>query len=169
MVTTSAPSSFQNATTLAVAGVLEEATGVTKQVRPSKRLASPCSHPVFSDPAMGWAPMKWDSPETASWPSLDISPFTLPTSQTTAPGLREEAIRRVRGTIMSTGAAITTRSAPLTASSGVSQVAVHQGCSASESRVSALRAQITIFAAAPRAFAARATEPPRSPGARIVS
>ena len=69
----------------------------------------------------------------------------------------------------STGAATTTMSAPFTASSGVSQVALHQGCSARASLVSGRRAQMTILRAMARARAARATEPPMRPGARIVS
>jgi len=61
----------------------------------------------------------------------------------------------------STGAAMTTNSAA-SLLSGVSHVALHQGCSARASLVSGRLAQITTLRAAPRARAARATEAPRS-------
>ena len=126
-VTTSEPSVRQNATVVSTAAALLSASGVTKQVRCSNSRAVPCSHPVFSEPAIGWAPIKWAFAPTAAWPSRAISPFTLPTSVTTAPGGRAEAICAARATILSTGEAMTTRLASRTASSGVSATASHHG------------------------------------------
>ena len=58
VVTTSAPSARQKAVTAPTAQGGESASGVTKQGRPAKSSAVPCSQPVFSDPAMGWEPTK---------------------------------------------------------------------------------------------------------------
>jgi len=91
---TTATESRQKATTLATAREFEAWTGVTKHVRPSNRSALAFSHPVLSEPAMGWAPQV-GAPVQAAWPWRK-SPFTLPTSQTMAPSLRAGAIVRTR-------------------------------------------------------------------------
>src|ERR1035437_496795 len=64
---------------------------------------------------------------------------------------------------------MTTRVAFLTAWAGVSATASHQGCLPNLSRNSGRRAQSTMRCATPCARAARATEPPIRPGARMVS
>src|ERR1700722_5572545 len=71
--------------------------------------------------------------------------------------------------IASTGAAITTRPAERTAASGLSAAASHQGWAASATRDSGRRAQITMRRATSFSRAARAIDPPRRPGARMVS
>jgi hypothetical protein len=168
-IVTSAPRARQNSTTRAVVAGAVPASGVTKQARSAKRSAEPCSQPVFSEPAIGWAPTKCARPAIASSPCRAISPLTLPTSVTVAPKGRWGAISRASGMIWSTGAAITTRSADRAASARDSAAASHQGWAARAGRISGRRAQITMRFATPRARAARATEPPSRPGATTVS
>ena len=64
----------------------------------------------------------------------------------------------------STGAARMTRLASRTASAGVAVTASHHGWPCSARRVSGRRAQSVMRRAAPHARAARAAEPPSSPG-----
>ena len=64
---------------------------------------------------------------------------------------------------------MTTKVALATAVAGESAIASHHGCPVTASRVSGRRDHRTMRAATPRARAARATEAPSRPGARMVS
>ena len=145
-----------------------DSRGVIKQGRSSNRFSEECSIPVFSDPAMGWEPIKMAFSSKALLPLRVISLFTLPTSVTIVVDERLEAICSTRGMIFSTGVQMITSSLPWTASSGVSKTLSHQPTPISLCLDSARRDQIWILLERLRLRTALATEAPRRPGARMV-
>ena len=85
------------------------AVGVRNQVAPSNSSAFARSGPRVSAPQIGWPPTKRPSPAAAAQTAL----FVEPTSVTTAPGGASSSTSRTACGSSATGAATSTRSAPV--------------------------------------------------------
>jgi hypothetical protein len=129
--------------------------------RSCPRTGRPCRAPIPSSPSPPWdgRPRSAPLPPGPRAPGGKSRPSRSRRRRRPPPPSGTGRSWRTRGTIRSTGAAITTKSAPLTASSGVSHVALHQACSPRASLVSGRLAQTTILRATPRP----APRGPRSP------
>ena len=94
------------------------AVGVRIQRAPAKSVSDPAATPVFSFPAIGCAPTNRTAGGMSASARVTRSPFTLPTSLTMAPGLRQAAHSWRCRSYVSTGVANRTKSAPSTPSRG---------------------------------------------------
>src|SRR5258706_13201791 len=91
MVSTLAPSAVQNAPSFATASGSVPSGGVRMHQRLMNNSAKPESGPESSGPATGCAGTKWTPSGRCGAISRATAPFTYPTSDTIAPGLRYDA------------------------------------------------------------------------------
>ena len=139
------------------------------QDAPTKRFASAAPNPVFSEPAIGWLPIKLMPSETMSRPRVWWGEtFTLPTSVTQTPCLRPTfRMLRPNSSRLSTGTARITRSASATASARLSVIAGQPEVRICLTRAPFLPQRTTaLFGYLSRN--ANAIDPPRTPGPKTA-